>query len=310
MSVLAFVYVAASLLLSITPLSIDDEHIVVPGDTVSKIAKDHGTSIRELVEANNLADPNLIVVGEVLRIPGTEIVHKVVRGETLAKIAAKYGTTVQALAAANGIVDVNRIIAGSELTISGGTSPPAPAPTPTIGTGVSTYRVVRGDTLSILAARHEVTIKYLMELNGLTDPNKLISGQLLTVPGTGFTCPVTGSVYINDWHFVRPGGRLHLGTDLFADSGTPVFAPVTGRVEQIEGTLGGLQFWLYGDDGNLYIGTHMGGFGAAGAVEQGDIVGYVGQTGNAKTTPPHLHFEIIVDDVEINPYPTLKENGC
>ncbi len=308
MSVLAFV-LSATLLFS--PLADDDEHIVVPGDTLSAIAKDYNTTLLELIEANELDNPDLIVIGEVLRIPGRDVIHIVEPGDTLSKIAAKYGTTVEALAAANGIVDVNRIFAGSELTVSGrsGTSP-SPAPPTTVGTGPGTYVVVAGDTLGAIAARHDTTVRRLIELNDLTNPNLITSGQRLLVPGDGFVCPLQGAVYINDWHFPRPGGRIHLGTDLFAPQGTPVVAPVSGKVEQIDGTLGGLQFWLRGDDGNLYIGSHMSAFGLDGRLEAGDLVGYVGTTGNAKSTPPHLHFEIIVDDTEINPYPTLRANGC
>lgn len=310
MSVLAFV-LSTTLLLS--PLAVDEEHIVVPGETLSAIAKDYNTTLLELIEANELDNPDLIVVGEVLRIPGQNVIHKVQPGDTLSTIAAKYGTTVAALAAANGIVDVDRIFAGSELTISGGTgtSPsPSPSPSPTVGTGPGTYVVVGGDTLGAIAARYDTTVQHLMDLNDLTNPNLITSGQRLLVPGEGFVCPVQGAVYINDWHFPRPGGRIHLGTDMFAPHGTPVVAPVSGNLEQIDGTLGGLQFWLRGDDGNLYIGTHMSGFGLDGRVQAGDLVGYVGKTGNAKSTPPHLHFEIIVNDTEINPYPTLRTNGC
>ena len=312
MSILAFVSVAASLLLTAAPAIADDDHVVVPGDTVGAIAKAYGTSIRDLVEANDLADPNVIIVGEVLRIPGSDIIHQVQRGETLAQIAAKYGTTVAALAAANGIVDINLIVSGAELTVSGVVTAPSPmpAPTPTVGTGVSSYMIVSGDTLSIIAARFGTTVNHLMDLNGLTDPNRIRSGQRLVVPGEGFVCPVQSANYINDWHFPRPGGRIHLGTDMFAPEGAPVFAPASGVVEQIDGTLGGLQFWLYADDGNLYIGTHMSAFGVDGRVQAGDVVGYIGKTGNAKTTPPHLHFEIIFNDTEINPYPTLRDNGC
>lgn len=318
MSVFALA-MAASLLLTFTPVA-DDEHIVEPGDTLSRIAAEYGVSIVELVRVNDLANPNLIVIGEILRIPGTNVVHQVQRGETLSQIARQYGTTVAELAAANGIIDINRIIAGSTLTISGTVesedpdpdeqSEPPPETTPTVGNGVTSYMVVRGDTLSAIARRFGTTVRHLMDLNDITNPDAIRSGQKLVVPGEGFTCPVAGAVYINDWHFPRPGGRIHLGTDIFAPSGTAVVAPVSGKVRQIDGTLGGLQFWLDGDDGNLYIGTHLSDFGLDGQVKAGDLIGYIGQTGNAKSTPPHLHFEIIVDGIEVNPYPILKANGC
>ena len=57
MSTLAFASLAASLLFTLTPAIVDDDHIVVPGDTLSRIAKDYDVSVRELVEANDLDDP-------------------------------------------------------------------------------------------------------------------------------------------------------------------------------------------------------------------------------------------------------------
>ncbi|HSF85582.1 MAG TPA: LysM peptidoglycan-binding domain-containing M23 family metallopeptidase [Acidimicrobiia bacterium] len=315
MSVLAFVSMAVALTLPLAP-SVDDDHTVVPGDTVSAIAKEYGVSTRELVAANDLANPNLIVVGEILRIPGQDVIHKVQTGETLSQIARKYGTTVAELAAANGIVNVNLIVTGSQLTVtgsaasSGSTPTAAPPPPPDFGQSPATYVIVGGDTLSVIAARFDTTVDQLLKLNGMSDPNRITAGASLTVPGQGFICPVPNAIYINDWHFPRPGGRLHVGTDMFAPAGTPILAPVSGELEQIDGSLGGLQFWLHGDDGHRYIGSHMASFGLEGRVQAGDIIGRVGNTGNARTTPPHLHFEIAVDGVEINPYLVLKDHGC
>ncbi len=315
MPALAFVLVVVALTLPFTPF-VDDDHTVVPGDTVSAIAKEYGVSMREIVTANNLANPNLILVGEVLRIPGQDVIHKVRAGETLSQIARRYGTTVADLAAANGIANTNLIVTGSNLKVTGtssnsgsGTSA-APPPPPEFGRGPATYLIARGDTLGSIAARFGSTVDQLLKLNGMSNPNQITAGTNLVVPGQGFVCPVPGAIYINDWHFPRPGGRLHLGNDLFAPAGTPVLAPVSGELEQVNGTLGGLQFWLQGDDGHRYIGTHLQSFGLDGRVQAGDIVGYVGNTGNARTTPPHLHFEIAVNGIEINPYIVLKDHGC
>ena len=70
-------------------------------------------------------------------------------------------------------------------------------------------------------------------------------------------CPIKGASYTNDWGMPRPGGRGHAGTDLLAKAGTPVHAPVSGILNYLTGTRGGLQFWLKGDDGNRYIGAHL-----------------------------------------------------
>ena len=63
-------------------------------------------------------------------------------------------------------------------------------------------------------------------------------------------------------------------------------------------------------DGRTYIGTHLDGFALAGDVPAGAVMGYVGDSGNAVGSDPHLHFEILVDGAPINPYPILSENGC
>ncbi len=230
--------------------------------------------------------------------------HVVRRGETLSQIARAYGVSVAEIAEANGIQDPNRIIAGTSLAVG------RAADAPIVGGETTTYVVVFGDTLSGIARRFNTTTAHLATLNGITDVNSLRSGTTLSVPGAAFICPLPGAWYHNDWHAPRPGGRIHLGTDLFAPEGTAVVAPVSGIVEQIDGTLGGKQFWLYGDDGNRYIGTHMSEFGLTGRVQAGDLVGFVGRTGNAKATDPHLHFEIDIGGVDVNPYFTLKANGC
>ncbi len=119
---------------------------------------------------------------------------------------------------------------------------------------------------------------------------------------------------IRDRGFPRGGGtRWHEGNDLFAPTGTAVRAPVSGVVEFRTGTIGGKQFNLHGDDGVLYIGSHMSEFGKDGRVNAGDVVGYVGASGNAAGTRPHLHLSMYLDDGEgpvINPYPSLVANGC
>jgi len=107
-------------------------------------------------------------------------------------------------------------------------------------------------------------------------------------------CPVAGpTTFTNTWLAPRSGGRQHKGVDIFADERTPVVAPVAGDVELAEDSLGGLAFHLWGDDGNYFYGAHLAGFArSSGRVTAGEVLGYVGHTGNAAETAPHLHFEI------------------
>jgi murein DD-endopeptidase MepM/ murein hydrolase activator NlpD len=104
----------------------------------------------------------------------------------------------------------------------------------------------------------------------------------------------------------------HEGTDIFAPAGTPIIAVERGVVTRMgTGLLGGIVLWLKGQSGTSYYYAHLSGY-APGInpgmlVEAGTILGYVGNTGNARTTPPHLHFEIHPNGgAAINPYPLLK----
>ena len=93
-------------------------YTVKSGDTLSRIAAAHGTTVAKLVEINGIKNPNLIRVGQVLRLPGGAVKYTVVAGDTLSRIAAKYGTTVAKLAADNGIKNPNLIRVGQVITIN------------------------------------------------------------------------------------------------------------------------------------------------------------------------------------------------
>lgn len=99
--------------------------------------------------------------------------------------------------------------------------------------------------------------------------------------------------YGDDFGYVRPGAsRGHGGIDIFAAEGTPILAVDDGSVEFREDPIGGHAFYLHAADGVVYYGAHLSAYEGQGrAVRAGDVVGYVGQTGNARGTSPHLHFE-------------------
>jgi murein DD-endopeptidase MepM/ murein hydrolase activator NlpD len=125
----------------------------------------------------------------------------------------------------------------------------------------------------------------------------------------GFICPLAApSRFSNDWGEPRPGGRTHKGTDMMSPTGTPVVAPADGRVVHKGDSIGGMSFYLYGDDGNEYFGTHLSEYENVGVgwVEAGTLIGRVGATGNAST--PHLHFSYYpAGGSPTNPYHRLAE---
>ncbi len=370
-------------------LAASGTHVVRSGETLADIAADHGTSVRALVESNRIEDPNLILVGQELTIPGATsgsgggtpaepatTTHVVARGDTLGGIAARYGTTVRAIAEANGITDPDRIVIGARLSVAGapagGSSgtPPAAAPAPSGGSpqrvgqrhtvqigetiagiarrygitsaeliawnglvdgriyatsrlmlwnpgslpgasssGPATHVVAVGETLSGIAARFGTSAGAIVSATGLADPDRIVVGQRLTIPGGSGDaprCPVPGGSFFNDWAFPRSGGRSHAGNDVFAPRGTPVLAPVSGQVDVATGSIGGKQFRLTAADGSRWYGSHLDEFGARGQVSAGDVIGYVGDSGNARGSRPHLHFEVHVGGNAVNPYPLLR----
>jgi murein DD-endopeptidase MepM/ murein hydrolase activator NlpD len=106
-------------------------------------------------------------------------------------------------------------------------------------------------------------------------------------------CPLDGQMTINDnfgiWHdHGKDGGHVHQGVDIGAATGTPIIAPFDGNAVQNPSDEGGQAVELYGADGHVYN-AHLSAYGKLGAVKAGDVIGYVGMTGNA--TGPHLHFE-------------------
>lgn len=138
-----------------------------------------------------------------------------------------------------------------------------------------------------------------------------VAGAAAGQVSTGATvCPVAGStVFVNDWGAPRSGGRTHKGNDLLAAMGTPLVAVVAGTIQWDLDTLGGVGVWLRGDDGVGYYYAHLSRWegDAPRRVERGDVIGYVGDTGNAKGGPPHLHFGMRAPSGEmVNPYPTMR----
>jgi murein DD-endopeptidase MepM/ murein hydrolase activator NlpD len=222
-------------------------------------------------------------------------------GDALGVIASRAGLSTSRLASLNGISDPNHIYPGQILT----TSEPAK------------YTVRSGDTLSAIAARNNVSTTYLAALNGLSNPNAIYEGQTLSTSGpvpvakavtVDILCPVDGDYeFVNDFGYVRPDGTAHAGVDLFADRGTPVLAPVSGLVSWDPNPSGGKAFQLYGDDGFRYYGAHLDRYAENGYVEAGTVIGYVGNTGDAVATSPHLHFEMHPGSgLTMSPYPSLN----
>ncbi|EHK62939.1 membrane protein related to metalloendopeptidase [Achromobacter arsenitoxydans SY8] len=111
------------------------------------------------------------------------------------------------------------------------------------------------------------------------------------------------------WGAARSGGRKHEGIDIFAARGTPVLSATEGVVTRIGGnSLGGQVVWVMGPGRQMHYYAHLDGYAdirRGQLVAPGDVLGFVGNTGNAGGTPPHLHYGIYAAGGALNPYPLL-----
>ncbi len=134
-------------------------------------------------------------------------------------------------------------------------------------------------------------------------------------------CAVPDGSFIDDWHFPRSGGRLHEGNDIFADAGAPIYAVAGGTISGVNREdrwrpgastgLGGKTVSVTDDEGTRWYFAHLDSVDdqvvSGGTVEAGQQIGTVGTTGNARSTPPHLHLGRYVDGEATNPYPFMRE---
>ena len=190
--------------------SSDETYTVKSGDTLSAIANRYSTTVAELVSLNNISNPNLIFVGQTIKLPKaqstqeqtvvkeddpkpqpqtqsqaqTEVtqtsrpeenVYTVKSGDTLSAIANKYNTTVAELARINNIGNPNLIYVNQKIVLPGAKAQEQPKAEPT----TSTYTVVAGDTLGQIAERFGTTVSALARLNNIQNVNLIYVGQIL-----------------------------------------------------------------------------------------------------------------------------------
>lgn len=157
------------------------------GDTLSSIANRYGTTVQEIVNINNIQNPNLIYPGQVIRIltnstvhgnedRGTgDIIYTVRRGNTLSQIANAYGVSVQHIVELNNISNPNLIYPGQKLRITESNKEELNP------LGGITYTVKRGDTLYRIARYYRVSINQLVRLNNIQNPNLIYPDQVLKI---------------------------------------------------------------------------------------------------------------------------------
>jgi murein DD-endopeptidase MepM/ murein hydrolase activator NlpD len=167
--------------------------------------------------------------------------------------------------------------------------------------------LILGSVTGISAAAGKIADKFILYVH---------VAQLYTKePDAKIAMPVedvSKTQIANTWHAPRGNDRLHEGQDIFAVRGTPVLSATEGYIVSIgENNLGGQTVSVIGAGGRTYYYAHLDSY--APHIAEGDYVtrqtllGYVGTTGNAAGTPPHLHFGVYAPGGAINPLPLLSD---
>jgi LysM repeat protein len=162
-------------------------HTVARGENLYRIGLQYGVSWVRIAQFNNITNPNRIIVGQQLRIPGpsdpipqptpsphTETTYTVRAGDNLYRIGRMYGISWVQIAEANGLVNPNQIYVGQVLKIPVEASGPAPE---------FTHTVRAGETLFRISLRYGVPWPVIAEANGLESPYVIYVGQTLVIPG-------------------------------------------------------------------------------------------------------------------------------
>lgn len=116
------------------------------------------------------------------------------------------------------------------------------------------------------------------------------------------------------WGASRSQGRAHEGIDIMAPRGTKVLSATEGLIADLrDNNLGGKVIWIMGPAGSWHYYAHLDGhkrgLKIGDYVKKGELIGYVGNTGNARHTAPHLHYGIYLNGKgrgAVNPYPYLR----
>ena len=152
--------------LSIAGFAAEGNYVVVntrPGDSLSKLAKQYGSSVASIAKLNQIKNPNAIAAGQELLIQTTDksggdyVLVKVKPGDNLAKLANQYGTSAASIAKLNQIKNPNLIETGQELLIYTTQKVQAPVAVP-----AKIHTVANGDTLIKIARRYNTTVQKLM----------------------------------------------------------------------------------------------------------------------------------------------------
>lgn len=176
--IMSFVLLIVAVCSFASAVSAQTTHTVQPGETLSDIARRYQTTITQLATLNNISNPNFIVTGQQLRLPGSQSVYYVKSGDTLSGIASSLQTTITELVQRNGISNPNFLRIGQAIRyVDYGQASSSGAPANFV------YRVRSGDSLSSVAKYFKTSVSGITALNAnLTSSSILQAKSLIRIP--------------------------------------------------------------------------------------------------------------------------------
>lgn len=207
-------------------------YTVKSGDTLSGIASQYNTTVNQIVSLNQLSNPNLIYVGQVLKLKNSQTTNSssssssssstaattvgtytVKAGDTLSVIASRYSTSSSTLASLNSLSNPNLIYVGQVLKVSSNasTSSSTSSSANSTVTTAASYTVKAGDTLSAIAAKYGTTYQALASTNSISNPNDIYVGQVIKVSATATAASsqAASSTNSNGSYTVKSGDTLY-----------------------------------------------------------------------------------------------------
>ena len=205
-------------------------YTVKSGDTLSGIASQYNTTVNQIVSLNQLSNPNLIYVGQVLKLKNSQTTnlssssssstaattvgtYTVKAGDTLSAIASRYSTSSSTLASLNSLSNPNLIYVGQVLKVSSNasTSSSTGSSANSTVTTAASYTVKAGDTLSAIAAKYGTTYQALASANSISNPNDIYVGQVIKVSATATAASsqAASSTSSNGSYTVKSGDTLY-----------------------------------------------------------------------------------------------------
>ena len=204
-------------------------YTVKSGDTLSGIASQYNTTVNQIISLNQLSNPNLIYVGQVLKLKNSQTTNSsssssstaattagtytVKAGDTLSAIASRYSTSSSTLASLNSLSNPNLIYVGQVLKVSANasTSSSTSSSANSTVTTAASYTVKSGDTLSAIAAKYGTTYQALASANSISNPNDIYVGQVIKVSATATAASsqAASSTNSNGSYTVKSGDTLY-----------------------------------------------------------------------------------------------------